>query len=359
MEGIARYIFETTQRMVLDHPEVEFHFLFDRQFDKKFIFAENVIPHVLSPQSRHPILWYLWFEKSLTRFFKKHRMDAFYSGDMYLSLGAKVPTLYVSHDLNYIHYPEGLKWSHLKYYQKYMPLFHKAAHKIISVSEATKKDIIKQYGIPESNILVAGNALPSEIEKEDKKKNELVRTKLTEGHEYFCYVGSLHPRKNVERLITGFEKFKSNFNSKHKLVLYGRNAWKTSAIFGKFEASNFKSDIIFPDPTKYSVSEILSASSALCYISLFEGFGIPILEAFACEIPVITSDVSSMPEVAGDAAILVDPMDTDAVADAMGQIVQDSNHSDSMVRKGKARLKYYSWESTSEIIFAALKNLTS
>ena len=141
MEGVARYIYETTKRMVINHPEVQFHFLFDRPFDEQFVFGDNVQAHVIGPQARHPILWYLWFERSLPAFFKKHKINAFYSGDMYLSLNTNVPTLMISHDLNYLHYPKGLRWSHLKYYQHYMPKFHLKADKLITVSKATLEEV--------------------------------------------------------------------------------------------------------------------------------------------------------------------------------------------------------------------------
>lgn len=358
MEGIARYIYETTKRMTLNHPEVEFHFLFDRPYDKKFLFSDNVVPHILNPQSRHPLLWYLWFEKSVPGFFKKNQMDCFYSGDMYLSLNTKVPTVYVSHDLNYIHYPEGLKWSHLKYYQKFMPSFHEAADKIISVSEATKKDIIQQYGIAESKIQVAGNALPESIRKIDHIQNVVTKKNLTNGSNYFCYIGSLHPRKNVGRLIEAFERFKSTSGSDMKLVLYGRNAWKTSDIFQKYNSSKFKPDILFPDTSNYTVSEILSASTALCYVSLFEGFGIPILEAFECETAVITSKISSMPEVACEAGLLVDPKSIESISNAMLKIYENPQLRNDLIAKGKERLNLYSWDESSEKVFTALKSIS-
>jgi len=354
MEGIARYIYETTKRMVKAHPEVEFHFLFDRPYDQKFIFADNVVPHVIGPQSRHPVLWHLWFERSLPRFFKKNKMDLFYSGDMYLSLKTNVPTLYVSHDLNYLHYPEGLKWSHLKFYQKYMPKYHFAADKIVSVSQATKDDIVKQYGIDASKIVVACNALPEGVSKLENKRIEKIKNEITGGEEFFCYVGSLHPRKNIERLIDAFEIFKSKSQSNYKLAIYGRVAWKASTIFEKYNNSKYKDDIIFPDVKKYSAAEILNASFALCYISLFEGFGIPILEAFACETPVITSNISSMPEVAEDAAIQVDPTNTGNIAEGMMRLINENRLRDQLIEKGKERLKYYSWETTAERTFEAI-----
>jgi len=357
MEGVARYIYETTRCLVRNNPEVEFHLLFDRPYDKKFILGKNVIPHVIGPQSRHPFLWYFWFEKSLAKFFRNNKMDVFYSGDMYLSLSANVPTLYVSHDLNYIHYPKGIRWSHLKYYQKYMPVFHDNAEHIIAVSQATKSDIVKQFKIPLEKISVAGNALPKSIVRIENNQLEAIRGKLTGGAPYFVYVGSLHPRKNVDTLIEAFNIFKSEGDHEHKLVIYGRSAWKTSAIKNAYDTSKYKSDIVFNSGDSISVSEVLSASLALCYISLFEGFGIPILEAFECEVPVITSDVSSMPEVAGNAALLVDPKNKNMISRAMFKLVDSPALRKSLILKGKARVVDYSWEQSAQLIFQKLNDI--
>jgi len=355
MEGIARYTYETSKRLILNNPDIEFHFLFDRSFDNSFIFGDNVIPHVIFSQSRHPILWHWWFEYSLPKFFSKNKIDVFYSPDMYLSLKAQVPTLYVSHDLNYLHYPQGLKSSHLKFYKKYMPKYHKAADKIIAVSEATKADVINHFDLNQNKIEVAGNALPGSIKRIESDKQIELRKKLTKGSPYFCYVGSLHPRKNVKNLIVAYDLFRSQVTSRVKLVLYGRMAWKTSDIISQYENSKFKSDIIFADTQAFTVSEVLSASTGLCYISKFEGFGIPILEAFECQTPVITSNISSMPEVAGDAALLVNPNSTKEIMEAMILLVKDQALANSLISKGKEQLRKYSWDKTAKTIF---ENLT-
>ncbi len=356
MEGVARYIYETTESMVLSHPEVQFHFLFDRPYDKKFIFADNVTPHVIGPPSRHPLLWYLWFERSLPAFFEKHDIDVFYSGDMYMSLRADVPTLMVSHDLNYLHYPEGLRWSHLKFYQKYMPLYHDAADHLITVSEATKIDVIDQYGIDPDKISVAYNAVPGGFSVLDNDTVVEVRNQHTQASPYFVYVGSLHPRKNVERLLTAYDLYRSRSgdNEVIKLVIFGRKAWKADTIFKTYDNLRYREDVIFLSNDDVSVHKIMGAASALCYISLFEGFGIPILEAYSSGIPVITSNVSSMPEVAGDGAILVDPHNITEIAQAMHSVVTDDLLRQELVINGQNQLPQFSWKESADIIFDRL-----
>ena len=177
MEGVARFIYETLKCMVKAHPEHEFHFYFDRPYDDLFLFADNVIPHVEFPPARHPVLWYLWFEHSLPKAMKRDGIDVCYSGDTFMSLKTNVPTLLVSHDINYHHYPEHIIWSHKKFYQHYFPRYHKKAKHIIAVSDATKQDIIQVYGLPESKVSVAYNAVPEGFKPIAEEEVKRVREK--------------------------------------------------------------------------------------------------------------------------------------------------------------------------------------
>lgn len=358
MEGIARFIHETTRRMVINNPDVEFHFLFDRNYDEEFIYADNVIPHVLQPPSRHPILWYVWFEHSVRRFLEKNAIDVFYSGDMYLSLSAKTPTLYVSHDLNYIHYPNGLKWSHLKFLNYYFPKYHKRADHIIAVSEFTRQDILKQFDISRDKVSVAYNDVPGGFGPIDELKKKKIQMEVSESCPYFLYVGSLHPRKNLENLLLAFDLFKAEYPGKHKLIIYGRKAFKAESIFRIYKQMKYKADVLFLDNKVYSVQDVLPACEALCYPSLFEGFGIPILEAFYSEVPVVTSNISSMPEVAGGAAELVDPQSFEDIARGMKSVLSQSRR-DELIELGRKRKHAFSWEKSAQIIFDKLLEINN
>lgn len=343
--------------MVLNHPDDEFHFFFDRPYDKQFIFADNVTAHILSPPSRHPLLWYLWFEKSVPRKLKAIKADVFYSGDMYCSLKADVPTLMVSHDLNYEHHPEYLPWSARKFMSHYSPKYHRRADKLVAVSHATRKDITELYDIPSDKISVAFNAVPEGFAPLSEEEKKQVRDRWTMGLPYFVYVGSLHPRKNIPRLLEAFEVFKKQSDFPHKLVIYGRVAFKSEKIFDTLEIMEHKGEVIFLENDILPVPEIMGGAAGLCFPSLFEGFGIPILEAFHAEVPVITSNVSSMPEVAGKAAILVDPKNTSAIADAMTMLVVDTGFSEQLITEGRKQREKFSWDKSSGLIYEELQDL--
>lgn len=358
MEGVARYIYEVTRRMVANHPEHEFIFLFDRPFDPEYIFANNVTAVQIGVPARLPILFKLWFEYSVHRALKKYKVDVFFSGDAYLSLRSKVPTVMVSHDLAFIHYPEHLPGHHLRYYKKYFPLFHKRADQIIAVSEATKTDIIQQFGISADKITVGHNATPKGFVPVDESTKTKVRNKYSEGNPYFFYLGSLHPRKNIVKLIKAFSSYKAKYNTDHHLVIVGRPAWNFDQIQKAYNHSPYKHEIHMYHDIKKEVKEMLASAEALIYISTFEGFGIPILEGFSSGVPVITSNISSMPEVAGDAAILVDPTDTNEIVEAMRSIQTDAALTSSLIEKGHERTSTFDWDHTAEVVFDSIMKVS-
>jgi len=323
MEGIGRYIYETTRQMVLDHPEDTFYFFFDRPYDESFVFADNVVPLVLHPQARHPILWYLWFEWSVPYYLKKYDIDVFYSGDTYASMRTDTKTLIVCHDIAYKHYPKHLRLSHLRYYRKNFPIFHKRADHIVAVSEYTRQDIISTYDLDPGKVTVGHNATPKGFEPLSAARQQEIRDRLTDGKPYFIYVGSLHPRKNVVNLIKAFDQFKEG-GREHKLVLVGRMAWKNEELQQVYQTIDCAEDIIFTGHiSNADLPLYLASAEALTYVSVFEGFGIPILEGMSSGTPVVTSNVSSMPEVAGDAALLIDPHDSSSICSGMDTIVDD------------------------------------
>jgi glycosyltransferase involved in cell wall biosynthesis len=354
MEGVARYIYEVTRRMVANHPEHEFIFLFDRPFDPEFVFADNVTALEIGVPARLPILFKLWFEYSVHRALKKYKADVFFSGDAYLSLRSNIPSVMVSHDLAYIHYPDHLPGHHLRYYKKFFPLFHKRANHIIAVSEATKADIIEQFGISASKISIGHNASPKGFAPIGKPTKTGIRNQYSEGYPYFVYLGSLHPRKNIVKLIEAFSSYKATHNTEHHLVIVGRPAWNFHQIQKAYNFSPFKHEIHMYHDVKDEAKEMLASAIALIYISTFEGFGIPILEAFSSGVPVITSNTSSMPEVAGDAAIVIDPNDTNEIVEAMHSIVSDESRREQLISKGFERTNDFDWDRTAEIVYNCL-----
>lgn len=359
MEGVCRYIYETTRRMVLAHPEHTFYFYFDRKYDPSFVFADNVIPVVSYPQARHPILWHVWFEYTLPFYFKKHKIDVFYSGDTYLSLRTDVPTLLVSHDIAYAHFPDHIPRGVLAYYRKNFPRFHRAASRIITVSQTTKDDVVAQYDLDPSTVSVAYNACPGGFNPKEEQEIIEIRNKYTDGKPFFVYVGSFHPRKNIPNLLKAFEVYKSKHKNDVQLVLIGRWAWNNEELSEIYNNHVFKEDIILLGSLFEEVKDIVPASIGLVYISLFEGFGIPILEGWSSGVPVITSNVSSMAEVAQEAAVTVNPTDVRDIAQALHRIATDEKMREEYISKGFDRLKAFNWDESSRIIWRALEECVS
>jgi len=357
LEGIGRVTYEVVRRMVEAHPEDEFIFCFDRPYDSEFIFGKNVTPLVIAPPSRHPILWYLWFEQAIPHALKKYQPDVFYSPDGYNSLGLKIPSVMVTHDLAHLHYPEEIPFLVKKYYQHYVPKFLQNADHIISVSHATKKDVIDQYSILSEKISVVHNGNRDGFFPITKDQKQSVRAKYSRGCKYFFYLGAVHPRKNLERLIMAFNLFKQVTGSDLKLLIGGRLAWQSDTVRIVFEQSVYKEDISFlgfiPDA---ELPYLLGSALAMVYVSLFEGFGLPILEAMYAEVPIITSNVSSMPEVAGEAALFVDPHSAGDLVLAMRRIVEEKSLRKKLVAAGKIQRTKFDWDQAANETYKILKD---
>ena len=358
MEGFGWFTFEVVKRIVEQHPEHKFFFFFDRQFNMEFIFADNVRPIILFPPARHPILYKIWFDFSVTRALKKYNIDVFFSPDGYLSLKTKVKQLAVIHDLNFEHYPQDLPKSARQYYKKYFPLFAKKASHLITVSEFSKQDIVKQYHIDESKITVAHNGGSDKFQPLTVSKQLEVKKRYTNDNDYFVYVGALHARKNTERLLQAFNKFKSLTNSDLKLIVIGEKLFKSEKDTTDFEQLRHKEDVIFTGHLPIeNVVELVASAKALLLVSYFEGFGIPLVEAMRCGTPFITSNVTSLPEVAGNCGLIVDPFSVDDISQAMGTLISDKDLQKSLSEKGLERSKLFSWQKSSEIIWCEIEKL--
>jgi glycosyltransferase involved in cell wall biosynthesis len=352
MEGMPRYIFETTLQMAKSHPEDTFYLFFDRKVDVDFGFPSNVKSIIIPWHARHPILWFWWFEIMIPVYLWWYKIDVFYSGDGYMSLRTQIPTLMVIHDLAYIHYPEQIQASSLWHYRRFVPKYLTKATSIVTVSNYVKQDIHNQFDIPLSKIKVAGNAVDSMPDIDDTLNGTLVQKTIKE-RPYFLYIGAIHPRKNIINLIKGFLIF--NKEQKFNLILAGRMAWKTDEIKKQIQENP---NIIYlgmvSENEKYT---LIQKAVAVTYVSLFEGFGIPILEAMHAGTAVITSDVTSMPEVAGDAALKVNPNQAEDIANTMDLLSNDDCLRQELIQKGYQRCRDFSWTATANLIYQELVNL--
>jgi len=356
LEGIGWFTYETLKRITSQHPEHQFYFIFDRAHDDSFIFSNNVTPIVVFPQARHPFLYYTWFEISIPRILKKIKPNLFFSPDGYLSLTTDVKSMNVFHDLNFVHYPQDLPYLERKYYNYFFPKYAHKAKRIATVSEYSKSDIIKQFGISPNKIDVVYNGANEGFRPLDEKFKTQTREQFTDGAPYFIFVGALHPRKNLVNLFDAFDKFRSSGEFDTKLLIVGEKMWWTHEIKGAYEKMQFKDEVVFSGRLAFEkLQQAVASALALTYVSYFEGFGIPIVEAFNAGTPVITSNITSMPEVAGDAALLVDPFSIESISGAMMRIAKDEKLRKTLVEKGMERAKNFSWQKSADRLWASIE----
>lgn len=356
LEGIGWFTWETLQRITRSHPEVEFHFFFDGKPDASFIPSSNVKTHVLLPPARHILLFQFWFDVAVSRRLKKIGADLFVSPDGYASLTTKVPQLIVMHDLNFIHHPEWLPEKVAAWLQDKFPKYAQAASRIATVSEFSKRDIHTSFGIDTNRIDVVYNGVEAGFSPLKEEEKVQMRLRYAKGEPYFVYVGSLHARKNIVRMLKAFDQFKSKADSTVKFLLIGDPMWSGSEIEQTHSQLKWKADVVFLGRKELSVlQQIVGGALAMVFVPLFEGFGIPALESMASGIPLLVSNNTSLPEVVGDAALQVEPEDVEAIAKGMYDLVENDQLRADLIEKGLQQAKLFSWDRTANKLWESIE----
>lgn len=355
MEGFGWYTFEVVQRIVCAHPEHDFYFYFDRPYDQKFIFAKNVTPVVLNPPARHPILFIYWFEIAVRKALKKHSIDLLFSPDGYLSLSSSVKQVITIHDINFEHHPKDLPLSARLYLRYFFPRFAHKASEIITVSNYSMEDIQSVYGIESTKISYCWNGASDEYVPLDEKSIGEIRSKYSSGNPYFLFVGSIHPRKNLLRLLRAFKEFKQHDRLSMKIVLVGSSMWRRDKELEQLMKA-LGTDVVFTGHLeKQELCKVTAAAFALTFVPYYEGFGIPIVEAMKCGVPVICGNRTSLPEVAGDAALLCDPFDEQAISRCMSELTSDAILYQDLKRRGLERGAAFNWEHSANHVWKVIE----
>jgi len=358
LEGFGWYTHEIMQRMVQQHPEDEFVFLFDRAYDPRFVYGPNVQPIVVHPQARHPILFRIWFEWMLPRVLRKSGAEVFFSPDSMCSLRSPIPTAMTCHDLVPLHHPEQIAKRHRNFLLRFLPRYLRRADQVLTVSEYVRQDIIQTCGIAPERVTAIHNGCREVFKPLEALEQQQVRAKYANGQSYFFYTGAIHPRKNIPRLIRAFDQFREKTGASVKLLLAGRFAWKTDDVSSAYEQARHRADIHFlgyVDDTE--LARLMASALALVYVSLSEGFGLPVLEAMYCDTPVISANTTCLPEIAGPAALLVDPLSETAICEGMENVYKDPNLVASLIAAGRQQRLLFSWDGAAEETYQALVEL--
>ncbi len=354
MSGIERYIVE-----LINHLEkvdkTNTYFLFfnknapipDLQKSKNFVNNVSLFP------TKSRIMRIIWEHIFLIYEIKKNNLNLFHGPAFFVPLVKSNNCKYVItvHDVTFIKYPQTFTLGTRLYYTVLFPRSLHVSDAIIADSFSTKNDIIENYDIEEKKVKVISLGVSENfLRKREHEQTERVKREYQLPEKYFLFTGVLSPRKNVEIILSAFKKVKDQkqYND-YKLIIVGRKGWLYENIFRKAKDLNLKEEVRFIDHVLEEDLPVLY-DLAQCYLfpSLYEGFGLPILEAMACGCPVITSNVSSMPEVAADAALLINPLNEDELVTAIKKINEDPACARNLREKGYEQVKKFSWEKTAQ-----------
>jgi glycosyltransferase involved in cell wall biosynthesis len=254
------------------------------------------------------------------------------------------PTILTVHDLVFRHLPAHHKLLNRWYLNLTMPLYCRRATHIISVSEHTKRDLVAAYGLAPTKITVVHEAAASHFRPQSPEVIDSVRSRYGLPERYLLFVGTVEPRKNLGRLLTVFERAHDD-GLIDGLIIVGRRGWLYDDFFAQLQASPSRDRVILPGYVDdEDLPALYAGARAFVFPSVYEGFGLPVLEAMASGVPVVTSATTSVPEIGGDAALYFDPLDVQSMSDAVSRLLKDSDLQDEMRSQGLARAMGFSWE---------------
>jgi len=356
---ISNYIQLGTDDIVLNYfrmleenkrEEVIDHYLSNHKVNiNKCKWFHSLLYNRLNRYLRLPYKLFFREEADVTQFF-----------NYVLPPGVKGKTALYVYDMAYKVYPETIGEKTLRMLNENLAESCRRADRIITISEFSKQEIIKYLGIPSEKIAVVPCAVDHSIYNNIIDLDELtvIKKKFNIDQDYFLYLGTLEPRKNIERLIDAYAALHKRDTLIPKLVIAGKNGWNYDNVYKKVNDYKINENVIF---TGYIDAEeavtLLKGALAFVFPSIYEGFGMPPLEAMACGVPIITSNVSSLPEVVQDAGYLIDPFSAEELSEAMFEIINNSEQRKRLIEKGLKRAKKFTWKGSAELLRSVYEDM--
>ncbi|MYB75789.1 MAG: glycosyltransferase family 4 protein [Chloroflexi bacterium] len=344
--GISHYIRQLTTHLL--NTDSENHYT---------LFTNNLMPEWREPTrhtptivtsrlpTAHPVPRILWEQTVLAWRAAHDKLDVLHCPLNVIPMGAACPTVLTIHDLTFLRYPRLFPQLKRQYLRLFTRLSAQHANAVVAVSASTRDDVVQMLGVPQERVHVVHHAADADFRPRAQEECSTFRTSKGLPNRYVLYVGTLEPRKNVDVLIRAFGKVVREEKLPHSLVLVGAKGWMTQAIQQAIAEANVGERLLMPGYVARAELPLwYSSADVFVYPSTYEGFGYPVLEAMASGTPVITSNTSSMPEIASDAGVLVSPREESTLAAAMASILTDTALADSLRARGLEQASRFSWD---------------
>jgi glycosyltransferase involved in cell wall biosynthesis len=309
-----------------------------KQFASETLYTERLFP-----------VRAVWMQAVLPGTLRRVQPDLCHFTNYLAPVTMRCPYIVTVYDMTIFVTPRMHSFKKLVLDRTLIPVVARKAGAIITLSESARKDILRYLKVPKEKVrVVMGAASPAFHPITDPAHLDSVRARHGLHDPYILYVGTIEPRKNLPRLVQAFANLKRR-GLPHKLVIVGQQGWQTEPIYAEIERLSIKSDVIFTGYVPFEdLPAIYTMAEAMAFPSLYEGFGLPVIEAMACGTPVVTSRSSSLIEVAGDAGLLVNPLSVEELEDALHRLLADPTLKDDLRHRGLERATHLTWERTAQ-----------
>jgi glycosyltransferase involved in cell wall biosynthesis len=360
--GISRYIIKLLEQFARMEQGPECEVIVYQEEKSIFVPPTERMSAFCCGQGLHnPVLNVAWHQIALPYLCRTRGYDVLFlpAANRRLPFWVPCPSIGTVHDFSGIHVQEKYDPARMFFIKRVTPFLIRRLGMVLTVSQSSKNDIVHFCGIPEDRVVVTPNGVDLEFFFPQSKEDALARVRLTYEicSPYILYVSRIeHPGKNHMRLIGAFNRVKARTGIPHQLVLIGSPWSRAEEVYRAAEASPFAADITFVGfAAGADLPALYCGADIFAFPSLYEGFGMPILEAMACGTPVVCSNVSSMPEVAGDAALLCDPYNEEEMSLAIERMLIDAALRQQCAERGLARCREYSWSRTAALTWEAIR----
>jgi glycosyltransferase involved in cell wall biosynthesis len=354
LTGVGHYTFELARALALNHPADEFELIAPFAFDPAVIaqLERQRIPNLLLTNLGVMNVRGRWWSFYLPRYLKRAAIDLFHGTNYELPLWRARRTVVTVHDLSSLLYPELHRKQLARRMRLRLPFAVKRAKAAITPTEAVKRELCSRINIRPTKVTAIHEAPRAVFGPALRDESSPVRQRLKIEDDFLLFVGTLEPRKNLLTLLRAFAQILRETNLRPQLVVAGGEGWLMDETFSAMCDEDIRQHLCLTGYLNDNELRVLySSCRAFIYPSLYEGFGLPPLEAMACGAPVIASRIAALQETLADAAVLVDPLDVEALARSITAVLGDGRHRDHLIEKGHARAAEFSWQTAADLTY--------
>jgi len=363
LEGLGRFTHEVARRLLPLLGEVPVYMFFDRRPRPEFSYGGNQKNVVIPPPARHWTLYEIWYRIGVPLALKRYRPKVFFGtyGIAPAPVARRVPTVLFIHDVAIERHPEFLSPGWASYYKRAFQESVRWASFLLVNSESVRNDLQELYGVSPEKVVVSYNGIDQTVFRQfSPQVCEGIREQVSGGVPYILYVGSIHPRKNFIRLLRAYERLREWYREPLRLVIVGRYLFGSArrTVSEAYQRHRHKEELVWRgNVSDEELVKLYNGAVVVAYPSLYEGFGYPVGEAMACGTVVVTSRVSSLPEVGGEAAFYADPYSEEDIARALYEALTEPAEARALrIQKGLKHIQRFSWDHTVQKIAEALRS---